>query len=193
VSAEEVAARIMELVGRTRPAVVAVNGHSSSGKTTLASGLASALPNCAVVHTDDIAWHHAVLDWGDLLLTGILAPVRAGEAVSFRPPAWAARGRAGAIEVPAGIEFLVVEGVGSGRREFRPHVDAVVFVDTDEAVRRARDAVRVATGEISPQGYLSWMREEDAFFALDRPWEHADVVVPGNADPAGGSGRAGSG
>ena len=46
----------------------------------------------------------------------MLEPVRAGEAVAYRPPAWDARDRPGAVTVPAGLTLLVVEGVGSSRR-----------------------------------------------------------------------------
>lgn len=181
VTPDEVAARLIELVGSTRPAVIAVEGRSSSGKSTLAGRLAEVLPHAAVVHTDDLAWHHSVLGWAELLVTGILGPVRAGQGVVYRPPAWDKRGRLGAIEVPAGIAFLLAEGVGVSRRELAPQFDAVCYLDTSPDVRAARDAVRVAAGEISPQGYKNWMREEDAHFAADRPWERADLVVRGDS------------
>lgn len=178
---DQVAARLVALVGGVRPALVAINGHSSSGKSTLAARLAEILPDCAVVHTDDIAWHHSVLGWGDLLVSGVLEPVRAGRAVTYRPPPWNERGRPGAIAVPPGLSFLLVEGVGVGRRELAPHFDAVIYVDTAADVRAARDAVRVAAGEISPESYENWMREEDTHFATERPEERADLVVRGDS------------
>ena len=42
-----------------RPVVLAVDGRSSSGKTTLAARLRDAVAGSAVVHTDDIAWWHS--------------------------------------------------------------------------------------------------------------------------------------
>ena len=42
-----------------RPPIVAVDGRSSSGKTSLARRLAEAVPGSAPVHTDDIAWRHS--------------------------------------------------------------------------------------------------------------------------------------
>src|SRR5580698_5431215 len=91
-----------------RPVVLAVDGRSSSGKTTLAARLRDAVPGSAVVHTDDIAWWHSRFDWADLLTDGVLIPVRAGRPVSFRPPQWEERQRDGAIEVPAGCPLLIV-------------------------------------------------------------------------------------
>jgi GMP synthase (glutamine-hydrolysing) len=162
-----------------RPVVIAVDGRSSSGKTTLARRLAAAIDDAVVVSTDDIAWYHAVLDWADLLRTGVLDPVRRGEAVHYRPPKWDERGRVGAIIVPAGTRVLVVEGVGVGRAELAPLFDASVFVqsDVDETARRHEQ--RVAAGELSPQGYRSWMAEEDPFVLQERVWSRATIVVCG--------------
>jgi hypothetical protein len=39
-----------------RPAVLAVDGRSNAGKTTLAGRICAVVPGSAVVHTDDIAW-----------------------------------------------------------------------------------------------------------------------------------------
>jgi hypothetical protein len=54
--------------------VLAVDGRSSSGKTTLAARLQDAVTSSAVVHTDDIAWWHSRFGWADLLIEGVLVP-----------------------------------------------------------------------------------------------------------------------
>jgi hypothetical protein len=41
-----------------RPAIVALDGRSSSGKTTLAHRLEQSIAGAVTVHTDDIAWWH---------------------------------------------------------------------------------------------------------------------------------------
>ena len=137
------------------------------------------LPRAAVVHTDDLAWHHGVLSWDAMLRDEVLAPVRAGRAVRFRPPAWEQRGRPGAVEVPAGLTHLLVEGVGVGRASLHAAFDVRLWVETPRAVRDQRDEVRLAAGEMSAADYASWMAEEDAHLAADRPWLRADVVVDG--------------
>lgn len=40
-----------------RPPVIAVDGRSASGKSTLTERLCSGVRGGQVVHTDDIAWH----------------------------------------------------------------------------------------------------------------------------------------
>jgi hypothetical protein len=171
-----------------RTAVVAVDGRGSGGKTALCTRLVAAVPDSAVVHTDDIAWWHAVMDWDDLLGEGILAPVRRGEAVRYRPPQWDLRERPGSIDVPAGTRVVFVDGVGSSRRALGPLLDAAVWVQADAGDIERRNRVKVDAGEIDPVGDESWMAEENPFLLADRPWARADVVVAGTPvlpyDPA---------
>ena len=162
-----------------RPRVIAVDGRSSSGKTTLASRLAACEANAHVVHTDDIAWHHSIFGWDDLLRNEILRPVRSGGAASFRPPAWQARGRPGTIGVSAGLATLIVEGVGAARRELAEEFDASVWVQSDLPAMDRRNMARVAAGELPLSVHEQWMAEEIPFLAEQRPWERASLVVAG--------------
>jgi hypothetical protein len=174
-----------------RPVVLAVDGRSSSGKTTLAARLRQVVAGSAVVHTDDIAWWHSRFGWADLLTDGILVPARAGRAVAYRPPRWDEHQRPGAIEVPAGCPLLIVEGVGASRRETAHLIDAAIWVQADERETERRSLDRVGKPGQSPTvaAYRGWMAEEVPFLADERPWERADLVVGGTAamipaDPA---------
>jgi len=177
----ELAAMITDLAGSRRPAVVAMSGHSSSGKTTLAGRLAAVLPDAQVLHTDDLAWHQGVFAWDELLLRDVLPMVRAGRPLRYRPPAWIERGRPGAIELDGELRFLLVEGVGASQRSVRDQLDVVIWVETEEPTRIARDLVRVDAGEISPAGYLRWMGEENTHLVSERPWDSADLIVYGGS------------
>ena len=188
---DEVVGRIRKMTSAVegRTPVVAVDGRSNSGKTTFSDRVAAAWPGAAVVHTDDIAWWHSVLGWTDLLVEGVLDPVREGRPVAYRPPQWEARGRAGAVEVPAGCTLLLVEGVGSGRRSLAPHLDGIVWVEALPEDRDRRDRADVAAGLISPENFDSWMSEEIPFVEAERTWERADLVVAGWAPLPHDSGR----
>ena len=182
-----VAAWILEL-GQHRnagpgPVIVAVDGRSSSGKTTLATRLGEAATG-AVVHTDDIAWWHSRFGWADLLIGGILTPARAGLAVSYRPPAWLERQRQGAIEVPAGCPLLIIEGVGAARCEIASLTDVSLWVQSDEQETERRNLARVGQPGDSPtiQHLRDWMAEEVPFLAEQRPWEHVDLITCGTPD-----------
>ena len=166
--------------------MVAVDGRSGSGKSTLAARLSAAVPASVVVPTDDVAWHEPFFGWAPLLALGVLEPVRRGEAVCYRPPAWDNRGRAGAIDVRSGLDLVVVEGVGSGQRAFAALLDTVVWVQSDFAAaeRRGieRDVAHGGNGDVaeSTAFWHEWMAEELPFLARERPWERACVVVCGS-------------
>jgi hypothetical protein len=166
------------------PVVLAIDGRSSSGKTTLAASLRNAVTGAAVVHTDDIAWWHSRFGWADLLVDGVLNPARAGLAVSYRPPAWQQRQRQGAIEVPAGCPLLIIEGVGASRRESASLTDVAIWVQADEEEAERRSLARVGLPEQSPTVHhlRDWMAEEVPFLAERRPWEHADLIVCGTPE-----------
>ena len=185
--AEPLAAVVAEVMhpagqhGRRGPVVLAVDGRSSSGKTTLAGRLRDVVPRAAVVHTDDIAWAHSRFGWDDLLTGGVLRPVRAGQTVRYRPPRWDDRRRPGAIEVPADAPLLIVEGVGAARRETASLIDAAIWVQADEREIERRSRVRLGKPGQAPdeQHWLDWMSEEVPFVAAQRSWERAGLVVCG--------------
>jgi hypothetical protein len=166
---------------RHGPFVLAIDGRSSNGKSTLAERIAARIPRAAIVHTDDVAWRHSRFGWDDLVMSGVIEPVRRGEAVTYRPPAWDAHGRPGSITVPADAGLVLIEGVGAGRASLAAHVDAVIWVQTDLDVAERRDRARVDAGEIDAAAYEGWMSEEVPFHARERTWERADLVVSGSS------------
>jgi hypothetical protein len=162
-----------------RPFVLAIDGRSGSGKTTLAERIRAEVPASAVVHTDDVAWAQAILDWAGLLLDGVLEPVHRGVLVSFRPPAWQERSRPGAIEVPAGRDLVILEGVGAARHELMPWLDAVIWVQSDLAEAKRRGIERDGGDQAARSFWDVWMAEELPFMARERPWTRADIIVAG--------------
>jgi hypothetical protein len=178
--------------GQSRPVVLAVDGRSNNGKTTLAERIRALVPGAVVIHTDDIAWEHSRFGWDDLLVDGILVPVHQGQAVSYRPPRWEEHGREGALEVPVGCPLLIVEGDGAGRREVAHLVDTVIWVQADEREAARRSAARAETrppADLVNQGLNGapfdedgWMAEEIPFNTAQRTWERADFVVCGTPE-----------
>lgn len=168
--------------------LLAVDGRSGGGKSTLAELVAASVDGARVVHTDDVAWHLSVFGWAEALIGGILEPWRRGEPVSFRPPGWVEKRRPGAIELPAGVPLLVIEGVGASQVRMVPELDAAIWVHSDAAIARERGIARdVASGangsswEQAARFWDEWMAEENPFLQSDRPWTRADAVVAGHA------------
>lgn len=176
-------------------AVVAVDGRGANGKTSLAAALAAAHECAEVVHTDDVAWNHSILDWDGELREGVLLPFRKGRAVSYRPPGWGPHGREGAITVPATAELLLVEGVGASRKSLADWLDATIWVQADPAVARERGIARDlelgvnGTDRDAVEAFWDhWLAEEEPFLEADAPWRRATAIVSGTA--TGGAGDA---
>lgn len=165
---------------RRGPFLLAIDGRSSSGKSTLACRIEATVPSTDLVHTDDIAWRHSRFGWDDLLIENVIEPLRQGEDVCFRPPAWESQ-REGCITASARAALVVIEGVGAGRRGLADLVDGVIWVQSDLDVADRRNEERNA-GEVDPRGYLGWMAEEVPFQADQRTWERADLVICGSSD-----------
>lgn len=168
----------------SRPRVIAVDGRSAGGKSTLADRLHQTMADSAVVHTDDVAWWQSRFGWEHLMIEGVLLPLHAGQEVHYQPPAWAPRGRTGYIDVPAGASTVIIEGVGSSCRHLAHLIDVAVWVQSDFAEAERRGLLRDARhhGEdpvVTLQNWRDWADEEVPFLLDDRPWERADVVVAG--------------
>src|SRR3954454_15352830 len=164
-----------------RPPIIAVDGRSSSGKTTLSDRLATVISGAVVVRTDDIAWWHARFDWVGLLVAGVLEPVHMGEKVSFRPPAREQRGRSGAIEVPTDATLLIIEGVGAKRRETADLIDAAGLGEVD--LRMIAIATRPVSLPVKPmQGSRCMDGRGVPVPRQHRPSERAVAIVAGTPD-----------
>lgn len=178
-SLEDLVRRLLPAAGqrRNRPWIVAVDGRSGAGKTTLVERLLARVPDSAVVHTDDVAWHLSFFDWADELRDGVLEPLLHGEAVRYRPPGWVARKRSGAIALPAARSVVWVEGSGSSRQALSDLIDASIWVQCDNLEARRRLLAR--DGQEEGDLHREWEEQEIPFLLEDRPWERATVIVAG--------------
>ncbi|GIE29309.1 hypothetical protein Ait01nite_023540 [Actinoplanes italicus] len=167
-----------------RPRVFAIDGRGGAGKTTLTERLRRSVPGSAVVHTDDVAWHHACFDWGDLLIEKILQPLHGGTGVSFRPDAWVSRDRPGSIAVPAGAPVVWVEGTGVIRAELAPWLDASIWLQGDLDEQELLLTARDGDSPEQREHVANWLSEELPFLSRERPWSRATMVVAGPS-PAG--------
>jgi hypothetical protein len=180
-SLEGLVRRLLPAAGqrRNRPWIVAVDGRSGAGKTTLVDRLLALVPDSDVVHTDDVAWHLSFFDWADELRDGVLEPLLQGEAVHYCPPGWVARERPGAIALPAGRSVVWVEGSGSSRQALSDLIDASIWVQCDNLEARRRLLAR--DGQEEQDLHREWEEEEIPFLLEDRPWERATLIVAGRS------------
>jgi hypothetical protein len=160
--------------------VIAVDGPSGAGKTTLAARLVDVLRGSGAAVTsvsmDDLYPGWDGLEPGvDRLVADVLRPYAAGsDRLELRRWDWSAAGLGAPEPVPCG-DALVVEGVGCGARRCAPWIAVLVWLDADEDVRRARVLARDG-GTFAPH-WDAWAASESAHFDREGTRGRADVVL----------------
>lgn len=161
--------------GRTR--VVAIDGRSGAGKTSLAASLRVELA-APVVSLEDLYGGWDGLERGiDLLVSEVLAPLGAGRAARVPRYDWvaAAWGTPWVLEPP---ETLIVEGVGAGARRAAAYESVLVWMEAAASVRKKRALDR--DGETFAPHWDAWAALEDATLARERTADRADLVLIGD-------------
>lgn len=163
--------------GRVR--VVALDGPSGSGKSSLADALAERT-GAPVVRTDDF-----VPGWTGLgrmppaLARGLLAPLARDE--TAWPPRWSWVRDDWVRALPVEpVPLLVLDGCGSGSRPLRPFLSVLVWVEADVATRKERALAR--DGEAYAPWWDTWAEQERRLFAAEGTRAAADLVVRTDAD-----------
>jgi len=160
--------------GRTR--VIAIDGRSGSGKTSLAAELSHEL-TVPVVTLEDLYGGWDGLERGiDLLVSAVLEPVAAGRAARVPRYDWTAGewGDAWLLEPP---DVLIVEGVGAGARRAARYESRLVWMEAAPSVRKKRALER--DGETFAPHWDRWAAREDALLARECTPERADLVIDG--------------
>lgn len=171
--------------GRTR--VIAIDGPSGSGTSSLAARIADAGGGIPVLHMDDIypGWD-GLADAPGLLVDGVLTPLHDGRPGTYRRWDWDRGVWAESHRVPES-EVLIVEGVGSGALACAPYVAMLIWIEAPRQVRMARGIER--DGETYRPHWERWALQEAALFAADRTCERADVHIDGDPSEAHDPGR----
>ena len=178
-------ARIDKLLSYNR-AIVALEGGSASGKTTLAAILA-AVYGCNVFHMDDFFLRPEQRTNERLSQIGgnidyerfgeeVLAPLLKNEAVNYKPFDCSMQTFAESITVSPN-RLTVVEGVYSMHPAFGEYYDLSVFLKIDPVNQKERILVRNSPA-FAKRFFEEWIPLEDVYFAKTKILERADLVLP---------------
>jgi hypothetical protein len=172
--------------GLGRPCVVALDGRSGVGKSTLAARLAAEIDGTVVdgdgfyaggvvVRTDSPrARAESCIDWKAQRV--VLESLRAGREARYHAFDWEAfDGRSEAVSTVVGPSaFVVLEGVYAARPELRDLVDVRLLLTVDDQTRLAR--LQAREGGLGPWD-LQWHEAEVWYFSQTVTASSFDVVL----------------
>ena len=165
------------LAAARRTFIVAIDGRSGAGKTTLAGKLEKELREegiaAAAIEVESfIGGWNGLIDGVEAVAARILEPVRSRGIATARTWDWNRGTWAEEVRIPPSgpVDVLILTGCGAASAPCRPFVDLAVWVELDEERRRER----VARREGDPGGWWRmWAEQEDLLPRSGQP----DVVV----------------
>ena len=163
--------------------VLAIEGSSAAGKTTLAQ-LLQRVYGCAVFHMDDffLQPHQRTAErlseiGGNLdrerFLEEVLKPLKAGKTVNFHRFDCTTQ----TMELPTEVlphPLTVVEGVYSMHPELAPYYDFSVYLDIDSAYQRTRILKRNSP-QYATFFFERWIPMENLYFSKTSAKERCDL------------------
>lgn len=170
---------------KTKNVIVAVEGKSASGKTTLSQELKKRF-DCAVFHTDDFFLRaeqrtdERMNEIGgnfdrERFFSEVLTSVCRGEDVSYRPFDCSSFTLKEAVFVPAS-RLTVIEGAYCLHPDFPHYYDISVFIDISQDLQRQRILKR-NTFEKAQRFFGEWIVKENAYFEAFKIKEKCDFNI----------------
>ena len=172
--------RILEIVNNIKGAiapqvmptkVIAVDGPSFAGKSSISTKIARHLPNCLVTKIDDIAQREG---WEQIFLADVLVPLSLNKPGKFQR--FDENKNAHEWHVVDVSKYLILDGIRSSHAAFQPFITYKIFVKTplDERLRRGRQL-------LTKKEYDDWAdnhkQHEEVYFLNNRVENRADAII----------------
>lgn len=157
--------------------VIAIDGPAGSGKTTLAEELCELLPNCTVVHMDDLydGWNQDLItDLPTRVETQILKPVSLGHSAIFKTYDWH-QGLFANTQTIDNPDFLILEGVGAANPKLKEYFALSIWVEAQPTLLLDRLIAR--DGQQLRDQLVSWQEHEAEYFKGLDVRSSVDLVV----------------
>ncbi|MBO0795762.1 MAG: hypothetical protein J2P36_33135 [Ktedonobacteraceae bacterium] len=188
---------IHRLLQHKNPLLVALDGRSGTGKSTLAQTIASRVESAIVVGDDfyaggnDDAWSGfsarekvaKVIDW-QRMRAQVLEPLLAQKTASWHPldfqleTGWVGWKDETVSLAPAPL--ILLDGAYSTRPELADLVDLAILVEADDKARRERLVTREGQSFME-RWHKLWDPAEDYYFTHVRPRSSFDIIVSNDA------------
>lgn len=169
----------IEKLDSTQPIGLAIDGVAGSGKTTLASRLCGDLKSCQVVHMDDL-----YEGWNDPLsqrltakvIRELLEPFNQQIPIRYQKFDWILN-RFDKFEDLKTSNILILEGVGSGQREFRKYLSKTIWVEYDPS--QGFDRVIARDGEGIRGEMVNFLLDQNKHFIAELTKNASDYTISG--------------
>ncbi|MBX3013901.1 MAG: (d)CMP kinase [Caldilineaceae bacterium] len=175
---------------QVKPVVmVAIDGHSAAGKSTLASTIQQHLASVTIIHTDDFyrplneeervsldarGGYEKYYDW-ERLEAQVLQPLSQGQRSEYQQYNWTTNALGSWIRMqPSGI--ILIEGCYAARPELRAYYDVLIWVETPERKRMVRQTARA---DATSTWLERWDAAERYYIEQFQPQRYADLVISG--------------
>jgi len=170
--------------------VVAIDGFAGAGKSTLAKWLAEHLEACQIMSLDDFYQPLANKQWVQLseeaalqaylptqtLAQQLLQPLQQGQSITWQARDWLTKKLSPEKKiVPRGV--ILVDGVFSSHKDFRPWVDLRILVSTLPSTCRRRVLARP---QPNTDWFAHWQRTETWFHNHNKTGLCVDYVTTGS-------------
>lgn len=170
--------------------VVTIDGFAGAGKSTLSKWLADHLAACQIMPLDDFYQPLSNQQCSQLteeaalqtylptqtLAQQLLQPLQQGQSISWRAQDWLTKKLSPQKKiVPRGV--ILVDGVFSSHKDFRPWVDLRVLVSTPPATCSRRVLARP---QPSADWFAHWQRTETWFHTHNNTALYVDFVTSGS-------------
>ena len=167
---------------------IGIDGPGVSGKSTLAAGLAEAMPPAVLVEGDDFYRPESDSSRSEIEIAGlfdltrlasqVLIPHTENRGLHYQRYDWESEALGDWVIEPSGVP-LIVEGVYSTHEALRDFYDLRIWVTARRAVRLSRGMAR--DGEEARGRWVDvWMPAEDRYVAEQAPPDHAHLVLDGS-------------
>lgn len=184
-AALQAVAQALAVQGTAEPTVIAIDGRSAAGKTTLAVLLAEQYA-AAVIHMDDfflppeLRTPERMSEPGGNLhrerfVQEVLQPLRAGKPFDYRRFDCKKMAYGETVTVPP-VPLYIVEGAYSCQPAFGAYMDLRVFCDITP--KRQKERILLRNGAEGWQRFSErWIPMEERYFAAFPIREQADILI----------------
>jgi uridine kinase len=189
---EKAISKIDEIMNESkRPILVALDGRSGTGKSTVAKQIAERLGGIEIIGDDfwmggsNEEWDkkspkekaEQAIDW-KRLRTEVLEPLLAGKSATWHPFDWkAGHGLSESAIYGEPKPLIILDGAYSTRPELQDIIDFSVLVEIPDDTKRRTRLVGREGEEYMNDWHSRWDVAEEYYFTEVRPREAFDLII----------------